>query len=102
MAVDSRKYEHKYDSVLRDTRPMYARLAAWFRKRDNSFVVLFVAMVSLLTFDEVMMWGDVLMFTVVCYFLWLMTRDRQLPFKFPLGAGYADKNNGRNGKAGEI
>lgn len=101
MAVDSRKYEHRYDSVLRDTRPMYARMGAWFRKRDNSFVVLFIAMVSLVTFNEVMMWGDVVMFGCFAYFLWLYTRDRQLPFKFPLGANYPDKNNGRGGKAGK-
>lgn len=101
MAVDSRKYEHRYDSVLRDTRPMYARMGAWFRKRDNSFVVLFIAMVSLVTFNEVMMWGDVVMFGCFAYFLWLYTRDRQLPFKFPLGANYPDKNNGRNGRPGK-
>ena len=101
MAVDSRKYEHKYDSVLRDTRPVYARLAAWLRKRDNSFVVLFVAMVSLLTFEEVMFWGDVVFLFCLIYFVWLYFADRQLPFKFPLGANYPDKNNGRGGRPGK-
>ncbi len=101
MAVDSRKYEHKYANVLRDTRPVYVRMGAWLRKRDNSFVVLFVLMVSLITFDEVMQWGDAVMLLAIIYFFWLMTRDRQLPFKFPLGAKYPDKNNGRNGRPGK-
>ncbi len=101
MAVDSRKYEHKYASVLRDTRPIYARLGAWMRRRDNSFVLLFVAVAAIVIFDEVVFLGDVLMIASLLFFWWLMTRDRQLPFKFPFGAKYMDRHNGRNGKSGK-
>ena len=101
MALDSRKYEHKFESVLRDTRPIYVRMAAWFRQRDNSVAIFLSVAASSFLFVEFMMWCDLFALLGALYIWWLMTRDRTLPFKMPMGAKYPDKNNGRGGKPGK-
>lgn len=100
MALDSRKYEHKFQSVLRDTRPGYIRTAAWLRKRDNSFVIFFMAGMYLYLDEAAMAYGDVILFFSLMFWWWLARQDRTLAFKMPKGAKRKDKNNGRGGKPG--
>ncbi|MCB9963952.1 MAG: TraM recognition domain-containing protein [Rhodospirillales bacterium] len=108
MAIDSRKYEYKYSNILRDTRPVYVRIGATLKNRDNSFVFLLIPAIVLalsevqsLPFQPLFYWADIMLFTGLIYFWWLSTRNKQLPFKFPLGANLPDKNNGRGGKPGK-
>jgi len=101
MALDSRKYEHSFEDVLRDTRPVYARIGAWFRKRDVSVALLFGMAGGGLLFREFMAFADVFALIGTLYIWWLLTRDRSLPFKMPMGSKYPDPNNGRGGKPGK-
>ena len=101
MALDQRKFERKHTDVLRDVRPMYVRLGEWMAKSTNAFTLFVLGIGTLYFFTFSIMLAD-LIFIVYCfYFFWLLTRDRTLAFKMPLGAKWKDKNNngpGRNEK----
>jgi intracellular multiplication protein IcmO len=101
MALDSRKYEHSFEDVLRDTRPVYARIGAWFRKRDVSVAILFGMAGAGLLSRDFMAFADIFGLIGTLYIWWLLTRDRSLPFKMPMGSKYPDPNNGRGGKPGK-
>jgi len=102
MALDQRKYERKHTDVLRDIRPLSARIADWLRKPSNALVMFFMGAFGLYYSDSVLMVGDLIFFFYVSYFIWLMIQDRTLAFKMPVGAKWKDQNNmgpGRNGAA---
>ncbi|MCB9990536.1 MAG: type IV secretion system DNA-binding domain-containing protein [Rhodospirillales bacterium] len=101
MALDQRKYERKHTDVLRDIRPMYVRLAEWLQTPSNSFAIFFIGAGSLYFFDSVVLFADLLLLLYIGYFIWLLTRDRSLAFKLPMGSKWKDSNNmgpGRGGK----
>jgi len=50
--------------------------------------------------DWALVFADLIVLLLFFYFLWLVSRDRSLAFKLPLGSKYKDRNNGRNGKPG--
>ncbi|HBH25901.1 MAG TPA: type IV secretion protein IcmO [Rhodospirillaceae bacterium] len=108
MALDSRKYEHKHEKILRDIRPFYQRIGDRFIQDKFSAALFLIAAASLhlepymASFAWVTAFGDLLMVFALLYFWWLATRGRELAFKLPMGAIWKDKNNegpGLSGKA---
>ena len=97
MALDQRKYERAHTDVLRDIRPLYARIAEWLRKPSNAFAMFVMGAFSLYYSDTVLMAGDLIFIVYTTYFIWLTVQDRTLAFKMPLGAKWKDKK----GKKGE-
>lgn len=102
MALDQRKYERKHTDVLRDIRPLYARLGEWLQKPSNSFAMFMMGAMSLYFAPNTLAVADLIFLVFLLYFWWLTVRDRSLAFKLPYGAKYRDSHNsgpGKNGKA---
>ena len=100
MVLDS-KFERTHLELLRDTRPMYMRLADWMKRPANSFVMFTVGIVLLHLFHAVLYFADIIFLVYIIYFWWLWTRERTLPFKMPLGSPWPDKNNEGPGRSGK-
>lgn len=101
MSLNQRKYEHKHESILRDIRPLSVRIADGLSQPNNSTIIFVLAAASLWLNEWMLTFGDLILFFMFLYFLWLTTRDKGLAFKLPLGAKRLDLNNGRNGKKGK-
>lgn len=101
MALNQRKYEHKHESILRDIRPLSVRIADGLSQPNNSTIIFVLAAASLWLNEWMLTFGDLILFFMFLYFLWLTTRDKGLAFKLPFGAKRLDPNNGRNGKKGK-
>lgn len=104
MALDSRKYEHSFNHVLRDIRPLRVRLADSISKPSTSFVYFLAGAAFMLMADGMGLHGqmDFIFFLYLLYFWWLASLDRTIAYKMPFGAKWRDKNNmgpGRSGKA---
>ncbi len=100
MALDQRKYEHKHEAILRDVRPLSIRLADALSSPTYSTIIFLGAGFSIYINDWALTFADLIALLLFFYFLWLVSRDRSLAFKLPLGSKYKDRNNGRNGKPG--
>ena len=101
MALDQRKYEHKHETVLRDVRPFGQRFADSMQNQAVS-AFFFSASAGLILFNPwALAFADLIVVIMGLYFLWLISRDRALAFKMPMGSRYLDTNNGRDGKKGK-
>ncbi len=100
MALDQRKYEHKHEAILRDVRPLSIRFADALSSPTYSTLIFLLSGFAIYINDWALTFADLIVLILFIYFLWLVSRDRSLAFKLPLGSKYKDRNNGRNGKAG--
>ncbi len=101
MALDTRKYEKKHTDLLRDTRPLYVRFAEGLKKPDSTFAVCVMGAFALYWSQSVLLMGDIIFIGYLLFFWWLITRDRSLAFKLPMGAKYKDKRNSGPGNSGK-
>jgi intracellular multiplication protein IcmO len=102
MVLDQRKYEHKHKAILRDVRPLWQRISDSMTKPSYSATVFIMSALAFHSSSWALAFGDLLLFFLFLFFLWLTSRDRSLAFKLPQGAKYKDKNNdgpGKNGRA---
>ncbi len=105
MAIDQRKYERKFKDILRDTRPLWMRMADWFMDVNNSVAMLAMLAGGLYFVDAFQVVADIVLLTGLGYVWWLATRDRSIAFKLPMGSPFTDKNDkgpGRDGTPGGI
>lgn len=100
MALNQRKYEHKHEAILRDVRPLSMRIADGLSSPSYSTVIFFMTGFSIHINEWMLTFADMILFFLFIYFLWLVSRDRALAFKLPLGTKHKDTNNGRGGKPG--
>ncbi len=96
MALDQ-KFEVKHKDLLRDSRPLYIRIAEWLQQPDHSFVLLLFAALSFHGLPGLLPWADAILLLGVTYFFWLKSRDRGLAFKMPMSSKYPDPK-GKDGK----
>lgn len=101
MSLNQKKYEHKHETILRDVRPMSVRVSDALQKPSYSTAIFALAAFFVYGNEWALTFADLIVFFVFIYFLWLLSRDRSLAFKLPLGAKYKDSNNGRGDKKGE-
>ena len=100
MALNQRKYEHKHEAILRDVRPLSMRIADGLSSPSYSTVIFFMTGFSIHINEWMLTFADMILFFLFIYFLWLISRDRALAFKLPIGTKHKDTNNGRDGKPG--
>ncbi len=101
MSLNQRKFERAHTDVLRDIRPMYVRIAEWLATPGNAFAIFLCAAMSIHFSEFAMKIADVIAFIAILYFFWLVTRDRTIAFKMPMGAKWRDKNNEGPGRSGK-
>ncbi|MCK5374241.1 MAG: TraM recognition domain-containing protein [Alphaproteobacteria bacterium] len=101
MSLDQRKYEHSLETILRDVRPFSQRVADGLKNPSISTAIFILAAGSIYANDWALAFADLIMVFMGIYFLWLISRDRALAFKLPIGSRHADSNNGRGGKSGK-
>jgi intracellular multiplication protein IcmO len=101
MSLDQRKYERAHTDVLRDIRPMYVRIGEWLANPGNAFAIFICSALAIHFSDFAMKIADVITICALFYFLWLITRDRTLVFKMPMGSKWTDKNNEGPGRSGK-
>ncbi|GJL85438.1 MAG: phosphoesterase [Micavibrio sp.] len=101
MSLNQKKYEHKHENILRDTRPLWARMGESLSRPNYSATIFIMAAGSVYMSPWVLAFADLLLVFMLLYFLWLKTRDRSLPFKLPATAKYKDGNNMGPGKGGK-
>jgi len=101
-----KKFEHEHEAILRDIRPFFVRVGDTLRSRSVSTATYVLAAGSILLSDLLGGWpvvlADLILIFAGIYFFWLITRDRSIAFKLPMGAPYKDSHNdgpGRNKKA---
>ncbi len=100
MALNQRKYEHKHEAILRDIRPLSMRISDGLQNPSYTVAIFVIAAMSIYVNEWMLTFADLILLIMAIYFLWLISRDRSLAFKLPLGSKYKDKNNGRGGKKG--
>ena len=100
MALDQRKFEHQHEAILRDVRPLSIRMADALSSPTYSTLIFLLSGFAIYINDWALVFADLILLLLFFYFLWLVSRDRSLAFKLPLGSKYKDRNNGRNGKPG--
>lgn len=96
MVIDKR-YHAKHASLLRDSRPLYVKLADWYSNPSNAFVVCVMGAVSIHVYPAWLGWADLILFIFGLYFLWLATRERTMPFRMPASSKYKDPKS-KDGK----
>lgn len=101
MSLDQRKYEHKHETILRDVRPFGARLADGLQNPSASTSIFVLAAASVGSNPWALQFADLIVFIMGLYFVWLLSRDKSIAFKLPLGAKFLDPNNGRGGNKGK-
>ncbi|MEM6780668.1 MAG: TraM recognition domain-containing protein [Pseudomonadota bacterium] len=101
MGYDQRKHEFSTKTFLRDLRPMYVRFGDWIKKRDISIAIYVLGIVCIGFVDFVLPYIDVIFLLYLIFTWWLMTRDRTLPAKMPMGSPYRDGKNMGPGKSGQ-
>lgn len=102
MAIDTRKHMVKHRTLIRDTRPMYVRLAQWALVPSNSAILFGFGACAIYFMPAVRGITDVVVLIYLMLFWWLASRDRKIAFKMPMGSKWDDSNNkgpGRSGKA---
>ncbi|PCI55522.1 MAG: type IV secretion protein IcmO [Alphaproteobacteria bacterium] len=101
MALDQKKYEHQHEAILRDVRPLSVRIAHGLETTSYSTAIFIIAAVFVSINDWALAFADLIIFVLFLYFMWLMSRDRSIVFKLPLGSKHKDLHNGRDGKKGK-
>ncbi|MBI1300697.1 MAG: type IV secretion protein IcmO, partial [Alphaproteobacteria bacterium] len=101
MALDQKRYEHKHDAILRDVRPLSTRLADGLTDSAYSSVLFVFAALFVHINDWALVFADLILLVMFIYWLWLLSRDKSLAFKLPMGAKFLDANNGRGNKKGK-
>ena len=100
MALNQKKYEHQHEAILRDVRPLGTRIADSLSGSAYSTAIFVLPAIFIGINDWALAFADVILVVMVLFFIWLMTRDKSLVFKLPIGSKHMDPNNGRNGKSG--
>lgn len=80
---------------------MYVRIAEWLATPGNAFALFLVTALSIHFSPFAMKIADILLIIAIGYFFWIISRDRTLAFKMPLGAKWLDKNNEGPGRSGK-
>lgn len=101
MGYDQKKHEFSTKTFLRDIRPMYVRFGDWVKKRDISIAVYIVGIAAVGFVGPALPYIDIIFAFYMLFTWWLMTRDRTLPAKLPMGVSYKDSNNMGPGKSGQ-
>lgn len=102
MALDRKRFGYGKAAVVRDIRPLYVRLSDALQLPIYSTTTILVGLLSLFFVPQLYIFSDIILILYLLFFWWLVTRDRTLPGKLPLGAPYEDPNNmgpGASGKA---
>lgn len=97
----NKKYEHKHTNILRDTRPIWTRMAEALTTPTNSTLIFVMAGVVMWYEPWTLAFADLIIIAAVLYFWWLTKQDKGLAFKLPQGAKFMDPKNGRNGAPGK-
>lgn len=106
MALNSRKYEHKHEKILRDIRPFWMRISDRLIQPKFSAAIFVLMAVSLHLegyiqgFAWISTCADIVVVCALLYFWWLASGSRELAFKLPMGAIWKDKNNEGPGLSG--
>ncbi len=101
MGYDQKKHEFSTKTFLRDLRPMYVRFGQFIMKRDVSIAIYIFGIASIGFVPAALPFIDIIFISYLLFTWWLMTRDRTLPAKLPMGTKYKDKNNMGPGKSGQ-
>lgn len=101
MGYDQKKHEFSTKTFLRDLRPMYVRFGQFIMKRDVSIAIYIFGIASIGFVEAALPYIDIIFISYLLFTWWLMTRDRTLPAKLPMGVKYKDKNNMGPGKSGQ-
>ncbi len=100
MALDRKKYGYGKKAIVRDIRPLYVRLGDTIQRPNYAFVICLLGVVSIFISPIAVYLADLLLLFYLLFFWWLVTRNRALPGKMPVGSKYKDTNNmgpGANG-----
>lgn len=98
MAIDQKKYEQGLDTYLRDTRPLWVRIADSMTNPGASAATFVMLAASFHLTEYAVYWADVIFILGMLYFWFLYTRDKSLAFKLPMTAKFKDMNNDGPGK----
>ncbi len=101
MSLNQKKYEHKHENILRDTRPLSQRFANNMRSPVISSMIFIGMAIATYVVPWILAFADLLVLMGIFYFIWLVTRERGIVFKLPLGAKHKDPNNMGPGKKGQ-
>ncbi|MEM9470110.1 MAG: type IV secretion system DNA-binding domain-containing protein [Pseudomonadota bacterium] len=102
MALDRKRFGYGKADVVRDIRPLYVRFGDAIQRPAYSLTAFIMGASSYFFVPEVANYfGDLIFIIYMLFFWWLVTRDRSLPGKLPVGAPYQDRNNMGPGKSGE-
>ena len=101
MGYDQKKHEFSTKTFLKDLRPLYVRIGDWTKGRDISLVMYLLGAATIFLVPATILYLDLILFLYLIFTWWLMTRDRTLPAKMPMGSPYEDKNNMGPGKSGQ-
>ncbi len=91
--------------IVRDIRPLYVRFGEWWQKPRNAMATCFLGASLFFLYPKAIYFADLILIAYGLFLWWLMTRDRALPAKMPIGAPYIDTNDmsaGRDGTPGGI
>src|SRR5688572_28079600 len=99
MAVNEKRYG--YYAHLRDVRPIYVRLAEWFKNPKHSFLTFFALVLPFYFIPQVRIIADLILLVIIGFFWWLKTRKRPLPFKHPMDSPFPDPTNMTAGRSGK-
>ena len=101
MGYDQKKYEYSTKTFLKDMRPVYVRVMDWLVQRDISLIFYGLG-IALIGFMPIFLYYiDLIFFIYLLFTWWIMTRDRSLLMKLPMGSPYKDSNNMGPGKSGQ-
>lgn len=101
MALDLKKYGYGKKTIVRDIRPLYVRFGEWLQRPTNAAAICFLGACIFFFVPTSILFSDLIFIGYLLFFWWLMTRDRALPAKLPIGSKYKDTNNMGPGKSGQ-
>jgi intracellular multiplication protein IcmO len=102
MALDRKRFGYGKRAIVRDIRPLYVRFGDAIQQPTYAFTACFLGAASYFFVPEITAYfGDIIFICYLLFFWWLVTRNRSLPGKLPVGAKYEDRNNMGPGKNGE-
>lgn len=96
-----KKYQYKHEDILRDARPLGARMHDAFFDQTTVAIFMGVCMILILFEPDGRMFADALFFLCAFYFWRLRKKKTELPFKLPKSANRLDPNQTKpNGSIG--
>lgn len=102
MALDRKRFGYGKRAIVRDIRPLYVRFGDAMQQPTYAFAACFLGAASYFVVPEITAYfGDFVFIFYLLFFWWLVTRNRSLPGKLPVGAKYEDRNNMGPGKSGQ-